>query len=148
MTVTEGGVGISYAIRLNRSPAPGETVTITVSASVSNQVVLTPTSRQLSNTTYINGRNIVVTAVDDTLVEGVHGLVLTHVSSSNLAGSAFNNLVSNLPVTINDNDGVSGGNSAPISALDGAQAVGVEPPPVGNVAPPAAEETTEASASS
>jgi RHS repeat-associated protein len=103
--VAEGGHSYTYVIRLNTSPAAGESVTINV-AFDSAQLSLSPTSRQLNNSNWNTGRNITITAVDDTLSEtSPHTRVLSHSSTSSISGSVYNGLVGpNLTVNIIDND--------------------------------------------
>ena len=105
ITLSENGGTVTYIIRLSRAPAANEQVTIATQVTVNGQVVLSPTSRILGASNYSSGRTIIVSAVNDTLVEGVHSLAITHRSTSNQAGSQYNNLTgSMIPVTINDND--------------------------------------------
>ncbi|BAY07354.1 malectin domain-containing carbohydrate-binding protein [Calothrix sp. NIES-2098] len=99
--VTEGGNTDTYSLVL--SSAPTSNVTITVSAP-GNQLSFDKTTLTFTPTNWDKAQTVTVTAVDDTAVEDLQTVNITHTVSS--SDPKYDKLaVAALPVTITDNDG-------------------------------------------
>jgi len=103
-TITEGGIVVTYNLRLATAPAAGEQVTINTGFN-SAQLSLSPISRMLDSSNYSTGRNITVTAINDTLAEAQLLTQITHSSTSTNSGSIYNGLTGiSIAVTVIDDD--------------------------------------------
>lgn len=100
LTATEGGSNTSYLIRLLSSPSGA--VIIAIGSDTGQVVIASPA--QLSSTNWIQGARVTVAAVDDTVYEPLMTtVVVAHAVSS--PDSNYNGaIISNLLVTIIDND--------------------------------------------
>jgi hypothetical protein len=104
--VSEGGPTDSYDMVLNSQPESGKTVTITI-ATADGQATTTPTSLVFNETNWNVAQIVTVTAVDDTVIEGLHASTLTHTAvstDSNYDGIAISSVIAN--ITDNDTAGV------------------------------------------
>ena len=98
-TVTEGGSGDQYTVKLSRQPSSD----VTVALSTGTQVVVDQAALVFDVTNWATEQTVVITAVDDDVVEGEHQDTITaNVTSSDVA---FNSLpVAAVNVQIHDND--------------------------------------------
>ncbi|MBE7439779.1 MAG: hypothetical protein HS115_15080 [Spirochaetales bacterium] len=104
--VTEGTGSDSYQIVLASQPSASVAIQITFDTAQLrlNGQGTTPLSLTFSTTNWNVAQNIVITAYDDTTVEGNHSSVLSHAVTSN--DSAYQGAsVANITVSITDNDG-------------------------------------------
>jgi uncharacterized protein len=101
-SITEGGASDSYQVSLNTQPTADVTITLTNPGSPS-QLAITPTTLTFTPTNWNTAQSVSVTAVDDSLVEGLHNSVINHSVTST---DANYNTVSVPAVTIGivDND--------------------------------------------
>ncbi|MGI9584222.1 MAG: Calx-beta domain-containing protein [Acidimicrobiia bacterium] len=98
VAVTEGGASGTYSIVLDSEPAANVTVNIngTPQLSIGAITQFTPLNWDIP-------KIVTVTAIDDAGVEGTHGAIVTHTTTS--ADPLFDELVvNNTLVTITDND--------------------------------------------
>ena len=79
--VSEGGATDSYDVVLESQPETGKTVTITVNTA-DGQTTTTPTSLVFDETNWNIAQNVIVTAVDDAVAEGLHAGSITHTVTS------------------------------------------------------------------
>ncbi|GIW65828.1 MAG: hypothetical protein KatS3mg094_347 [Candidatus Parcubacteria bacterium] len=105
ITVTEGGEGSSYNLRLTSAPTSNVIIRLTYNSSQiqtnTSTLVFTPTNWNINQT-------INVTAVNDSIAEGNHSVVISHSASS--TDNNYNNIqISNVNVNIVDNDSSSSG---------------------------------------
>jgi Ca2+-binding RTX toxin-like protein len=87
-----------YKVRLNTQPTANVTVAITPASQVTvslRALTFTPANWNVAQT-------VTVKAVDDAVVEGNHGSLISHATTS--TDTLYNNLVSPLTVNISDND--------------------------------------------
>ena len=95
--VTESGVTDTYTVVLNSQP----TATVTISVSGNSQVSASPGALTFTTANWNTPQTVIVTAVNDTLVEGTHTGTITHTAS----GGGFTGVsIANVTVTIIDND--------------------------------------------
>ena len=101
-SVTEGGLGDSYAVSLSSVPTSNVTVTIStdgqtlINGSSSIALVFTPSNA-------LSAQTVVVTAVDDPTIEGFHQSQINYTVSS--TDNAFDGITAqSLQVDISDND--------------------------------------------
>lgn len=113
--VTEGGNSDTYTVVLDSVPTSDVTVTITtdgqtlVSGSTTTSIVFTPGNA-------LTPKSLMLTAVDDAIVEGTHLSEITHAISS--ADPTFSSLANQIiDVTVSDNDGGGGTPSIVISEI-------------------------------
>lgn len=106
-SVTEGGSGDSYTVSLDSVPTSNVTLTITsddqslVNGSASTSFIFTPGNA-------LSPRTVLVTAADDSVVEGFHQSVIIHTTSS--SDGLFDDLTPQaLQLDVIDNDGASSG---------------------------------------
>lgn len=101
-TVVEGAANDSYAIALNTQPAAEVTITLT-NPGAPAQLALTPTTLTFTPANWNSPQTVTVTAVDDTLFEGLHTSTITTAIAS--SDTAYNGLsIAPLTVSIVDND--------------------------------------------
>jgi len=104
--VTEGTGSDSYQVVLATQPSDSVVVAVTFDTTQLrlNGQSTSPLSLTFTTTTWNVAQNVVITAYDDTTVEGNHSATLTHAVTSN--DSNYQGLsVSSVTVTITDNDG-------------------------------------------
>jgi uncharacterized protein len=126
--VTEGGASDSYQVSLNIQPTADVTITLTNPGSPS-QLAVTPTTLTFTPTNWNTAQLISVTAVDDSLVEGLQNSVINHSIAS--ADANYNTIsVSSVTVGIVDNDvtvtkihDIQGSGSTFNSAFGGSQTI-------------------------
>ncbi|MFH1947098.1 MAG: carboxypeptidase regulatory-like domain-containing protein [Candidatus Magasanikbacteria bacterium] len=107
-TVTEGGATDSITYVLISAPSADVVITPSVSGS---EITLLPTSMTFTTVNWATPQTLTVTAVDDSGVEGTHSDTITHaISSSDINYSGV--VISNITVTITDNDSAGGGGSS------------------------------------
>ncbi len=95
--VSENGLADSYTVQLNARPA----TTVTVALTPSGQRQLSVTTLTFTSDDWNQPRAVIVTAIDDALVEGDHGGTITHVAT----GGAFSGTaIVTVIVSIADND--------------------------------------------
>lgn len=98
--VTEGGAGDSYTVVLATQPAANVTVTLAVPTA---QLQASPTTLTFTTANWSSAQTVNVSAVNDTLDEGLHFATITHAASS--SDPEYNGVpVAAVTVTINDND--------------------------------------------
>ncbi len=101
LNVTEGGADDSYKVCLNSQPT--DNVTVTPTPSPSSQINISPTIVIFSPTDWEMPKVVTVTAVDDSILEGLHTANITHTSSSN--DEFFNDLeLAMVTANITDSD--------------------------------------------
>ncbi len=107
ITVSEGGAGSSFVVRLNTAP----TATVTVSLTGNADIVVGASSLTFTTTNWFAPQTVTVTAVDDATYEGIEIVsVATGVASS--ADATYNGLdPADISVTVQDNEPV------PLSAI-------------------------------
>ena len=99
--VYEGGATATYAVVLTVSPSGDVTVTATPDARVTVSNGLGGRTLVFTTANWNVARTFTVTAVDDTVVEGVHTGTITHAST----GGGYDTVaIVPLTATINDND--------------------------------------------
>jgi hypothetical protein len=97
--VAEGGATDTYTIVLNNQP----TAAVTIAISPNSQLSTNPTSLTFTTANWNTAQTVIVTAVDDAVVEGVHSGTVTHNPSS--SDLAYNGIATNsVSATITDND--------------------------------------------
>lgn len=98
--VTEGGAGDSYTVVLDTQPTANVVVTLTVPTA---QLQASPTILTFTPANWSSAQTVNVSAVNDTLDEGLHFASITHAASS--SDPEYNGVpVAAVTVTINDND--------------------------------------------
>jgi uncharacterized protein len=101
-SVTEGGTSDSYQVSLNTQPTADVTITLTNPGSPS-QLAVTPTTLTFTPNNWNTAQLVSVTAVDDSLVEGLHNSVINHSVTS--TDASYNTIsVPAVTVGIVDND--------------------------------------------
>jgi|GEM_PF-6172571 len=105
LTVAEGGPAQSFTMQLAGQPAAGETVTITPSFDAA-QIVVLPSPITFDSTNWNQPQTILVSAVDDDLVEtSPLNAPISYSMTSSRSVSRFNNApVDDTPVSVIDND--------------------------------------------
>lgn len=98
--VAEGGSGDTFEVALNT--APTSNVTVTVTASIGGEMVISPTQLTFTPINWQTARTISLSAIDDSLAEGTESLTVTLTTSS--SDASYNGLSSSIPVAIIDND--------------------------------------------
>jgi hypothetical protein len=109
-SVAEGSPGVPYAVCLDHQPAGN----VTVTATPSSQVTVTPASLTFNATNYYVPQFFTVTAVDDQLVEGNHTGIVSHAVTA--TDQTFNGATATLNVNIADNDQAA--NRPPVATND------------------------------
>ncbi len=104
--VTEGGAGDSYTVALGAPPPPGVEVVVTATACEQVRVNgAVATTLTFTAADWNVAQTVVVSGVDDLLVEGLHTGTVTHAVS----GGAFTStVVPAVTVWVTDNDGLAG----------------------------------------
>ncbi len=99
-SATEGADTASFNIRLRTRPSASTVVTI--ASDPTGQCTYSPSSLTFSTANWNTYRSIVVTAVDDPTVEGVHACGTPTISAT---GSNYSTVTGTTPaITVNDND--------------------------------------------
>ncbi len=102
--VTEGGATDSVSYVLTSQP----TANVVITPSIASQATPSPSSLTFTTVNYATAQSITITATDDSTVEGTHSATITHAVTS--GDSNYNGLsISNITVTITDNDTAGGG---------------------------------------
>ncbi len=111
--VVEGSVSDTYSVALNAPPGTGETVTIDLSFAPANQIntvfqdnLGNPiTSLAFTLADWDLPKTVVVSAVNDSDVEGSHAVTITHTASSTDPSSAYDGIsVPAVTANITDDD--------------------------------------------
>jgi hypothetical protein len=98
-SVSEGGSGASYTVRLAAIP----TADVTVSILSGSQITAAPNTLVFNRSNWSVEQVVTVTAVDDDVVEGGHSDLIAHnVTSEDMTYDGF--AASDVTVTISDND--------------------------------------------
>jgi len=112
----EEGETIGYVVGLSEPPAPGEIITISVRVNT-DAITLEPSTREITLDTWEAGRVFSVTAAENRIdEEGDQQIVrLSHTTTSDLPGSAFDSITECQPVQIGiiDDDGAIPGTPTP-----------------------------------
>ncbi|MBF0491558.1 MAG: FG-GAP repeat protein [Deltaproteobacteria bacterium] len=99
LSLAEGGDNATLSIRLNSQP----TNTVTINYSPNAQINVTPIQMSFTANNWNQAQSLLVSAVDDNLVEGQHTGAFTYHSVSNDAN--YNNLTGSYAnISIQDND--------------------------------------------
>src|SRR3989339_477778 len=102
--VTEGGTTDTVSYVLTSEP----TANVVITPSIASQATRSPSSLTFTSGNYATPQSIIVTATDDSTVEGSHSTTITHAVTSD--DSDYNGLVINdITVAITDNDSASSG---------------------------------------
>ncbi len=97
--VTEGGVTDTYTVVLNSLP----TADVTINLTNDNQVVSNFASLTFTTANWNVPQTVIVTAVNDTIIEGTHNSFTQYTATS--ADADYNNIaIADVNVTITDND--------------------------------------------
>jgi len=113
-SVTESGATDTYTLTLGTQP----TADVIVSVTGTDQLTVSPSSLTFTPENWDVPQNVIVSAVDDSVVEGDHTAVITYSASSTDAG--YNGIsVADVTVPIADNDSA----GVTITELDGDTAV-------------------------
>ncbi len=97
--VTEGGASDTYTLVLTTEPTADVTITMTPDA----QLTVDHSNITFTTSNWATPQTIVVTAVNDSAIEGTHSGIISHTSSS--VDTAYNGLtIASLTVGIADND--------------------------------------------
>ncbi|MCG8325721.1 MAG: hypothetical protein MI673_09400, partial [Thiotrichales bacterium] len=111
--VTEGGATDTLDYTLDAQPAPGETVTLTITPDAQTDLgsgAGVPVMIMFNDGNWNIPQSITVTADDDVLIEGAHASTISTTTASTLGGSSFTGLVvADITVNITDNDTPGGG---------------------------------------
>jgi subtilisin family serine protease len=108
VNATEGGATGAYTVVLATEPTADVTISITVDAQVTTDVV----SATFTIANWNTPQTVTVTAVDDAVVEGAHTSTITHAATSTDVG--YNGIsVSSVTANITDND-----SAAPVNVLN------------------------------
>src|SRR5690606_30548397 len=100
VNVTEGGAADTYTVVLNAAPSADVTVTV----NGDTQASINPTSLTFTTGNWSVAQEVIVTAVDDVIVEGDHTGTITHrVTGGGYTGVSIANVMAN----ITDDDTVS-----------------------------------------
>ncbi|MBX7056636.1 MAG: DUF1554 domain-containing protein [Leptospirales bacterium] len=104
LNVTEGGATDTYSLRLNQAP----TAPVTIQVVPDSQLSVSTTSLTFNSSNYSTPQGVIVTAVDDLIIEGNHFGYITHsVSTSDLAFQSLNPGIVVAGITDNDSAGIS-----------------------------------------
>jgi uncharacterized repeat protein (TIGR01451 family) len=99
ITVAEGGITDTYQVLLRHQP----TATVTVTATPDGQTTVAPTALTFTPATWDTPQTVTVTAVDDTLNEGLHNGLIAHTAVS--SDTTYNGIaVDSVTAFIEDND--------------------------------------------
>ncbi|MEM7028701.1 MAG: FG-GAP-like repeat-containing protein [Chloroflexota bacterium] len=99
ISIDEDGTTDNYTLQLDAQPR--DTVTITLTSDAQSLVV--PNVVTFTAANWDNTQNVVVSAIDDPVIEGTHTSTITHVSTSN--DGDFDSLgIGDVIATIGDND--------------------------------------------
>ncbi len=99
LAVVEGGLAAAYTIRLSGQPTDAVTITV----ATGGQTSVNPAAVTFSTQSWDTPQAVVVTAVDDGVVEGSHNDIIAHAAAS--ADLDYNGIaINNLTVSIIDND--------------------------------------------
>ncbi|HSM57030.1 MAG TPA: Calx-beta domain-containing protein [Candidatus Sulfomarinibacteraceae bacterium] len=99
LALTEGLPGDAYTVQLDSEPTAAVTVTI----AADTQIKAIPGELIFDSTNWRVAQSVTVTAVDDDVVEGVHGSQITHLATSH--DPEYDDLpIAGVTVTIHDND--------------------------------------------
>ncbi len=101
-SVVEGGTSDSYSVALNTQPTADVIVTL-ANPGAPTQLALTPTTLTFTAANWNTPQTVTVTAVDDTLVEGLHSsTIISAIASSDTTYDGLS--IAPLTVSIVDND--------------------------------------------
>jgi hypothetical protein len=115
VSVTEGGSGSNFTVRLNTVPT--STVTVNLAYNTS-QLTISPTSLTFQpNASALNPQTVTVGAVDDNLFEGTHTSTITLTAESS-DGPFSNPSIPSVTATITDNEATAGLSIADASAAE------------------------------
>ncbi len=99
IAVTESGITDTYTIQLTAPP----TATVLISITTDEQTFVSPTLLAFDTVTWDMPQQVIVTAVDDTVIEGAHFSTITHTITS--ADPVFDDItVPSIIVNVIDND--------------------------------------------
>jgi len=99
--VSEGGTSDSYTVVLDSQP----TDTVTVALTADDEITLNKTSLTFTPTNWDQAQTVIVTAVNDDVVEGPHTGTVSHSVTSN--DPQYSGVeIADITVEINDNDSV------------------------------------------
>ncbi|MBN2145894.1 MAG: hypothetical protein JW726_00845 [Anaerolineales bacterium] len=98
ISLAEGGIASFYNITLNSQPTAPVTVTLTTD----DQVGVNQTELYFNDSNWTTEQNVIITALDDDVAEGMHTGVVTHTAASN--DPFYNNLTAIVNASITDND--------------------------------------------
>jgi CSLREA domain-containing protein len=104
VTVTEGGATDTYLVTLTSQPAAGQVVSIDVTADAQCTVDTNPIV--LNNANWNTGVTVTVTAVDDSVVEGLHNCAIAHaVNAGNTTANEYDAVsVASVTASVQDDD--------------------------------------------
>lgn len=104
LSVSEGGLGGSYSVRIGSQPASGKTVIVNVSSD--SQSTTSLSSLTFNNSNWNIAQTVTVTAVDDSVIEGNHQSTISHSINSLSTDPNYPTAMSlsTLTANISDND--------------------------------------------
>ena len=97
--ITEGGATDNYTVVLNSQP----TANVSISIMTDAQSAVNPTSLTFTNINWASPQNVVITAIDDIIVEGPHTSTISHSATS--SDPAYNGIsITGIIASVTDND--------------------------------------------